>query len=64
MITKPEDAVPTTYHAPITLDCVHCFTAAQAAEIANAYGEECAKSAQGYKNRQNAWEAKFKEWGT
>lgn len=37
------------------------FTAKQCAEIANAYGEECAKSAQGYKNRQKAWEAKFKE---
>lgn len=60
MITKPEDAKPNF----IGIDWPLIFTASECAEIANAYGEECAKSAQGYKNRQNAWEAKFKEWET
>jgi hypothetical protein len=37
----------------------------ECAQIALAYGEECAKSAQGYQSNQSAWESLFNspEWG-
>lgn len=33
------DAEPVAYHAPITLDCVDCFTAAETAQLMREYGK-------------------------
>lgn len=67
IITKPSEAIPQCMEQldDIVKDEYILFTAAECAQIAKVYGDECAKSAQGYQSNKAAWEfiLNSPEWG-